>query len=126
VKLLTKAILERLPKIGETAEENAPVVWVKFFDPFSQWTWYVIEYDGEDLFFGYVEGIEPELGHFTLSELASLTAPHQSSGIGTFIVADCTSSGKTAMQISFAIWQNQRTSRLSGRSNQPRNQILPG
>jgi len=77
VKLLTKAILERLPKIGETAEENDPVVWVKFFDPFSQWTWYVIEYDGEDLFFGYVEGIEPELGHFTLSELASLTAPHQ-------------------------------------------------
>ena len=29
----------------------------------------VIEYDGEDLCFGYVEGFENELGYFTLSEL---------------------------------------------------------
>jgi hypothetical protein len=28
-----------------------------------------IEFDGEDLFFGFVNGDEPELGYFRLSEL---------------------------------------------------------
>jgi len=41
----------------------------KFFTPDAGWTWYVIEFDGKDTFFGYVIGIEPELGDFTLSEL---------------------------------------------------------
>ncbi len=41
----------------------------KFFDPTSQWTWYVIEgqkqEDGDWLFFGYVIGVVAELGYFT-------------------------------------------------------------
>lgn len=41
----------------------------KFFTPDSSWTWYVIEFDGEDSFFGYVVGFEKELGYFSLSEL---------------------------------------------------------
>jgi len=47
-------------------------VWAKFFTPDAQWTWYVIEFDGEDIFFGYVEGIYPEFGTFRLSELKSI------------------------------------------------------
>jgi len=42
----------------------------KFFTPDFGWTWYAIEFDGNDLFFGYVVGIEPELGYFTLTELS--------------------------------------------------------
>lgn len=76
MKLLTKAILTQLPKIGDTAEEADPMVWVKFFDPWSQWTWYGIEFDGQDLFYGYVEGVEAEIGYFSLLELMELAAPH--------------------------------------------------
>ncbi len=35
---------------------------VKFFTPDAQWTWYVSEFDGEDLFFGLVIGLDIELG----------------------------------------------------------------
>jgi Protein of unknown function (DUF2958) len=33
------------------------------------WTWYVIEFDGEDPFFGLVDWFERELGYFSLREL---------------------------------------------------------
>lgn len=69
MKLLTKEILRRLPSMGSTDHQKDPIVRVKFFTPDAQWTWYAIEFDGEDIFFGYVEGLENELGTFSLSEL---------------------------------------------------------
>jgi hypothetical protein len=36
------------------------MVWVKFFYPDFSWTWYGIEFDGKDFFYGYVEGNFPE------------------------------------------------------------------
>jgi hypothetical protein len=76
MKFFTKSILEKLPKIEETENEENPMLWVKLFDPWSSWTWYVIEFDGEDLCFGLVHGIADELGYFRLSELRSLPSPH--------------------------------------------------
>jgi len=69
VKLLTKEILERLPKLGKTSSQKDPTLQVKFFTPDAQWTWYGIEYDGKDIFFGFVIGLEDELGNFSLNEL---------------------------------------------------------
>lgn len=70
-KLLPARLLEQLPKLYET--ENLPddkkMVVAKFFYPDFSWTWYAIEFDGEDTFFGLVDGFEKELGYFTLSEL---------------------------------------------------------
>jgi hypothetical protein len=48
---------------------------VKFFTPDSNWTWYASEFDGEDIFFGLVVGLEIELGYFSLSELEALKGP---------------------------------------------------
>lgn len=45
---------------------------VKFFTPDANWTWYATEYDGEDLCFGLVAGLEVELGYFSLIELESI------------------------------------------------------
>ena len=44
------------------------MVHVKFFTPWTSWTWYGIEFDGEDLCFGLVDGHEEELGYFSLSD----------------------------------------------------------
>lgn len=52
MKLLTKEILKRLPKLGETGEQSDPTVQVKFFTPDAQWTWFGIEFDQKDTFFG--------------------------------------------------------------------------
>ena len=70
MKLLTRAIRKALPALySQEAKGGDAMVVVKFFDPTGSWTWYATEFDGEDLFFGFVEGFERELGYFSLVEL---------------------------------------------------------
>lgn len=72
MKLLTKSLAARIPKLYET--EGVPLrdktAYAKFFHPVSNWTWYVIEYDGQDTCFGLVVGHETEFGYFSLEELS--------------------------------------------------------
>ena len=76
MKMLTKAIEAKLPPLYANEEVEDPIVQVKFFTPWSNWTWYGLEYDPEQrLFFGYVEGQEKELGYFSLAKLESITGP---------------------------------------------------
>ena len=78
MKLLTKALEARLPKLGAT--EDIPLrekrVICKFFALGTAWSWYVLEGerqpDGDVLFFGFVKGLEAELGYFSLRELEKL------------------------------------------------------
>lgn len=74
MKLLTKEILKKLPNLlSQDAKKPEEVkVIVKFFDPMGSWTWYATEYDGQDTFFGYVRGMDNELGYFLLSDLESI------------------------------------------------------
>lgn len=82
MKLLTKEILKKLPKIGSTdkmKKENIRV-YLKLFTPWDRWTWYVTEYDPEsgDMF-GYVKsGLDPnfdELGYSNINELMDIRGP---------------------------------------------------
>jgi len=75
MKLLTQEIKKALPGLYATDEEPNPKAIVKFFTPDSSWTWYATEFDGEDTFFGWVRGIEDELGYFSLSELQQVRGP---------------------------------------------------
>jgi len=71
--LLTKEVLKKLPPLYSQEEKGLDAVAVvKFFTPDSNWTWYATEFDGEDLFFGLVDGFEKEIGCFRLSELKSV------------------------------------------------------
>lgn len=72
MKLLTKEILQKLPKLYACENNKDPMVWCKFFTPDSNWTWYGMEFDGQDIFFGLVDGFEKELGYFSLSELRTI------------------------------------------------------
>jgi len=75
MKLMTQEIRKQIPALYAQENEPDPTVFVKFFTPWSNWTWYATEFDGEDIFFGYVEGLDNELGYFSLSELESLRGP---------------------------------------------------
>lgn len=78
MKLLTEAIISQLEKnpLYSGDDKNVVPVLVKFFTPWSSWTWYATEAerqeDGDWLFFGLVDGLEKELGYFRLSELQSV------------------------------------------------------
>jgi hypothetical protein len=69
MKLLTKKLRQQLPPLYSTENDPDPLVVCKFFYPAFSWTWYAIEFDGEDLFYGFVDGDFPELGYFSLAEL---------------------------------------------------------
>jgi hypothetical protein len=76
MKLLTKAIEKSLPAIYAQSKTEDPIVYVKFFTPWTSWTWYATEYNPEDkLFFGLVDGLESELGYFSLEELQDIKGP---------------------------------------------------
>lgn len=77
MELLTKALRRKLPALYATeaiaAQDKIAVV--KFFTPSSNWTWYAVEFDGVDRFFGYVVGFEKEWGYFSLHELSTAKGP---------------------------------------------------
>lgn len=77
MKLLTKELLKKLPKLYATENAEDPMVICKFFTAWSNWTWYATEFDGVDIFFGYVVGHDSELGYFSLKELESVRGPFQ-------------------------------------------------
>jgi hypothetical protein len=86
IKLLTKALLKRLPALYSQEDNPDPMVVCKFFTSDAGWTWFAIEgspvdangyYDTDKekvdfVFFGLVSGIDVELGYFSLSELKSV------------------------------------------------------
>lgn len=69
MQLITKELARRLPALYTAENDPDPMVQCKFFYPDFHWTWYGIEFDGEDIFFGFVDGDFPELGYFSLKEL---------------------------------------------------------
>ena len=73
MKLLTNELRQSLPPIGAGDDPNVvAMARVKFFTPDSSWTWYASEFDGDDIFFGVVDGFDVEFGYFSLRELQSV------------------------------------------------------
>lgn len=72
-KFFPAEVRDSLPALGRGGDD--PLVQCKFFTPDSGWTWYATEYsDGE--FFGYVVGLDAELGYWMLDDLVEATGPH--------------------------------------------------
>ena len=71
-KLLPLEVLSKLPPLYANESKKAKDVKViaKFFFAGSNWTWYATEFNPETgEFFGWVNGVEGELGYFSLEEL---------------------------------------------------------
>ena len=69
MKLMTVKLLKRFASKGYPGSENT-IVLAHYFTPFNNWDWYALEYDPVDKrFFGYVKGLYPEYGYFSLDEL---------------------------------------------------------
>ena len=77
MKLLTKDLINKIPALYETEhqEPEDKMIHAKLFTPWTTWTWYVIEFDGEDKCFGFVKGHDAEFGYFSLREVASIQGP---------------------------------------------------
>ena len=69
---ITAEMRKRIPRLDASVDTVNPTAWVKLFTPDSSWTWYILEYDGRDICYGYVIGLYAEFGGFSLRELATV------------------------------------------------------
>ena len=75
-RLLSDDVAATLPPLYSSEHVADPIVPVKFFTPDSSWTWYVTEFDPQQrLCFGLVQGLDRELGYFSLDELEAVRGP---------------------------------------------------
>lgn len=69
--LLPMPIRRILPKLYSQDGKKDPMVYLKLFSPYSQYTFYVTEFDGKDTLYGYVSnGQGSEWGYSSFMELA--------------------------------------------------------
>jgi hypothetical protein len=82
MKLLTQEIKKNLLSLEEVCQKNLKdlreaVCHVKFFTPWSNWSWFPIAYCPErEEFFGFVVGHYSEWGYFSLRELENIEGPY--------------------------------------------------
>ena len=53
----------QLPPLYHNENQPNPLAVIKLFTADSSWTWYLMEYDGDDTLFGLVAGLETEFGY---------------------------------------------------------------
>jgi len=76
MKLLTQELRKKVPPLyAQDGKGGKAIVYARYFSPDGNWSWSVTEYDGEDTFFGLVDGHDKELGYFSLAELEEVTGP---------------------------------------------------
>ena len=72
---IRQEVSERLRDHPLRSQERSddPIIHCKLFHAYGAGTWYLTEYDGEDIAFGYVTGlVEDEWGCVSISELQAL------------------------------------------------------
>jgi hypothetical protein len=77
MELMNDEVRAALPPLYTSEDKSLEetMATVKYFTPWGNWTWYAVEFDGQDTFFGLVNGFEMELGNFSLSELSGVVGP---------------------------------------------------
>lgn len=76
-RLISRTLLSDIPDLYETEGQANPLCHIKLFTPDANFTWYIIELSKNDMntCYGYVQGLENELGYFTLEELEAIHGP---------------------------------------------------
>ena len=107
MNLLPDEVRRILPPLYSQESKGGDALAVlKFFTPDSGWTWWITEGapEGDDfMFFGLVEGLEKELGYFSLSELQSVRGP-----LGLRVERDLYWQPKTLRQIAPELFEEPK------------------
>ena len=84
MKLIPEEIRQRLPGLASMTQANPIQKWIaqaRFVDPETRISWYLIEFDGQDRFFGLMVGKHAVAGEFSLTELESLGEESDEAGL---------------------------------------------
>ncbi len=83
MELITKEIMEKLKPLNATEGMDMYEIRVplKLFSPCGAGTWYIWEWDGDNIMFGICDILEKEMGYVSLKELKELRVPPLGLGI---------------------------------------------
>lgn len=77
-RLMTKAIGDKVPPLCSQDGLRNPMVYAHYFSPRTNWDWWMTEYDPETRdAFGFVHGLDDELGYFSLAELEEVNRSYE-------------------------------------------------
>jgi hypothetical protein len=75
--LLPEELRAKIPQLYATQNEPDPMVWVKYGNPWSDWAWYITEFEeleGAAFFYGWLAGSADRPGQFMRSTLECMRA----------------------------------------------------
>jgi hypothetical protein len=73
--ILPEDIKKELPALRSQQDSSDPMVYTKFFCPWGAATWWILEYDGDDILFGFAYLLNEEcaeLGYISKEDLESI------------------------------------------------------
>jgi hypothetical protein len=73
--LLPAWLRAQLPRLYATGHRSDPLVICRYVIADIEWSWYALEFDGNNLFFGIVDTFCRELRYFALRELRATRGP---------------------------------------------------
>lgn len=96
MQLLPDDLAKHLPPLySQEGKGEDAIGQLKFFTPWTSWTWYASEHGPEECrFFGVVVGYEREYGYFSLNELGEIRGPG-----GLTIERDVATAATTATRV---------------------------
>jgi hypothetical protein len=77
MNLIPENLRAKIPRLGDTAGEQDPMVWAKLVAANLGWSWYIVEMQPlatDAICYGYAVGWDETLEYFRLSELEQIAA----------------------------------------------------
>ena len=72
MQIIDEKITKDMPKLYTQDGLNKEAIVYLILEGFNGWKWYITEFDGLDIFFGFVKGFCDEWGYVSKSELNKL------------------------------------------------------
>lgn len=71
---MTEELQKNLPKLYDTEDTKIEdkIVYIRYYEINSGWQWFLMEYSGNDIAFGYIKGFANELGYFSIEEMEQI------------------------------------------------------
>lgn len=64
-----------IPPLYASEKQDAPLALLKLFTPDANWSWFLLEYNGQDTCFALVVGLDTEFGYVSLQEIRDARGP---------------------------------------------------
>lgn len=74
--MFTTELLKNIPALYSQDGKGKEAIVYMHIEALNGWQWFITEYDGKELFFGYVKGFADEWGYIDKNEMEDIINNH--------------------------------------------------